>query len=128
MSLHGRPQSFGGDENMTNANQQAQSAASISGSAAISAAAGVLVLLGLVFQGVELGFGQIAPGNFWLFSVLATNIWNMLSLHMNVSTVQEFCRFWPLLLVGFGLAIMLAARENRSRSLSGSRKEGNHGV
>jgi ABC-type multidrug transport system fused ATPase/permease subunit len=117
-----------GDEHMANANRQTKSAASISGSAAISAAAAVLVLVGIVFQGAELGFGHIAPGNFWLFSVLATNIWNMLSLHMNVSTVQEFCRFWPLLLVGLGLAIMLAARENRSRSLPGSPKVGNHGL
>src|ERR1700735_245686 len=117
-----------GDEEMTNANRQAQSAASISGSAAISAVATVLVLVGIVFQGAEVGYGHIVPGNFWLFSVLATNIWNMLSLHVNVSTVQEFCRFWPLLLVGFGLAIILAARENRSRSLSGSRKEESHGL
>jgi hypothetical protein len=117
-----------GEENMANANRRTQATASISGSAAISAAATVLVLVGIVFQGAELAFGHIAPGNFWLFSVLATNIWNMLSLHMNVSTVQEFCRFWPLLLVGFGLAIMLAARENRSRDLSGSRKEGSHGL
>jgi hypothetical protein len=117
-----------GDKNMANANRQAQSAASTSGSAAISAAASVLVLVGIVFQGAELGYGHIAPANFWQFSVLATNIWNILSLHMNISTLQEFCRFWPLLLVGFGLAIMLAARENRSRGLSGSRKEGNHGL
>ena len=113
---------------MTSANRRTQATASISGSAAISAAATVLVLVGIVFQGAELGFGHIVPGNFWLFSVLATNIWNMLSLHVNVSAVQELCRFWPLLLVGLGLAIMLAARENRSRGLSRSRKEGSHGL
>jgi hypothetical protein len=113
---------------MANANRQTQSAASTSGSAAISAAASVLVLVGIVFQGTELGYGHISSENFWLFSVLATNIWNILSLHMNISSLQEFCRFWPLLLVGFGLAIMLAARENRSQSLSDSRKEGTHGL
>jgi hypothetical protein len=117
-----------GDEKMTNTNRETQSTASISGSAVISAAATVLVLVGIVFQGAELGYGHISTGNFWLFSVLATNIWNILSLHMNISTLQEFCRFWPLLLVGFGLAIMLAARENVSRDLSVRRKEGNHGV
>ena len=113
---------------MTNTNRQTQSTVSTSGSAVISAAATVLVLVGIVFQGAELGYGHISTGNFWLFSVLATNIWNILSLHVNVSALQEFCRFWPLLLVGFGLAIMLAARENRSRSISGSRKEGSHGL
>ncbi len=49
---------------MTNANRHTQSTASISGSAAISAAATVFVLVGLVFQGVELGYGHIAPGQF----------------------------------------------------------------
>jgi hypothetical protein len=117
-----------GDEKMTNTNRETRSTTSISGSAVISAAATVLVLVGIVFQGAELGYGHISTGNFWLFSVLATNIWNILSLHMNISTLQEFCRFWPLLLVGFGLAIMLAARENVSRDLSVRRKEGNHGV
>jgi hypothetical protein len=117
-----------GDEKMTNTNRETQSTASISGSAVISAAATVLVLVGIVFQGSELGYGHISTGNFWLFSVLATNIWNILSLHMNISTLQEFCRFWPLLLVGLGLAIILAARENVSRDLSVRRKEGNHGV
>ncbi|HXN99151.1 MAG TPA: hypothetical protein VN881_08760 [Candidatus Acidoferrales bacterium] len=113
---------------MTNTNRQTQSTASTSGSAVISAAATVLVLVGIVFQGAELGYGHISAGNFWLFSVLATNIWNILSLHVNVSALQEFSRFWPLLLVGFGLAIMLAARENRSRGISGNRKEGSHGL
>jgi hypothetical protein len=117
-----------GGEKMTNTNRQTQSTVSTSGSAVISAAATVLVLVGIVFQGAELGYGHISTGNFWLFSVLATNIWNILSLHVNVSALQEFCRFWPLLLVGFGLAIMLAARENVSRDLSVTRKEGNHGV
>lgn len=117
-----------GDENMANANRQAQSVASTSGSAAISAAASVLVLVGIVFQGAELGYGHIAPANFWLFSVLATNIWNILSLHMNISSLQEFCRFWPLLLVGFGFAIMLAARENRSHSVSDGPRRGTHGL
>jgi hypothetical protein len=111
-----------GDESMTNANQQTRS--SVSGSLAISAAAIVLILVGLVFQMAELGSGHAQPDNFWLFSVLASNIWNILSLRMNVSAMQDFLRFWPLLLVSLGLAIMLATRQNNPRRLSGNRKEG----
>jgi hypothetical protein len=115
-----------GDESMTNANQQMTS--SVSGSAAVTAAAAVLILVGLGFQGGELGYTHIRPDNVWLFSVLASNIWNILSLRMNVSAVQELLRFWPLLLVSLGLAIMLAARQNSSHRLSGGRKGGARGV
>jgi Ca2+/Na+ antiporter len=115
-----------GDESMTSANQQTRS--SVSGSVAISAAAIVLILVGLVFQMAGLASGHAQPDNSWLFSVLASNIWNILSLRMNVSVMQDFLRFWPLLLVSLGLAIMLATRQNNSRSLSGSRKGGSRGL
>ncbi len=115
-----------GDESMTNANQQIRS--SVSGSVAISAAAIVLMLVGFVFQMAELGSAHAQPDNSWLFSVLASNIWNILSLRMNVFATQDFLRFWPLLLVSLGLAILLATRQNSSRSLSGNRKEGSRGL
>jgi len=111
---------------MTSANQQARS--SVSGSVAISAAAIVLILVGLVFQMAGLASGHAQPDNSWLFSVLASNIWNILSLRMNVSAMQDFLRFWPLLLVSLGLAIMLATRQNNPRRLSGNRKEGSRGL
>jgi Ca2+/Na+ antiporter len=111
-----------GDEGMTNANQQSRS--SVSGSVVISAAAIVLILVGVVFQMAELATAHAQLDNSWLFSVLASNIWNILSLRMNVSAMQDFLRFWPLLLVSLGLAIMLATRQNNSRRLSGNRKEG----
>lgn len=111
---------------MTNANQQMRS--SVNGSVAISAAAIVLILVGLVFQMFELGSAHAQPDNSWLFSVLASNIWNILSLRMNVSAMQDFLRFWPLLLVSLGSSIMLATRQNSSRTLSGSRKGGSRGL
>src|ERR1700722_5283980 len=113
-----------GDKSMTNANQRTTT--SISGSVAISAVATVLILVGLVFRGSELGSGQVSPDNVWLFSVRASNIWNILSLHMNTAAIHDFLRFWPLLLVSLGFAIMLATRQNRSGSSSGSRSGETH--
>jgi uncharacterized membrane protein len=115
-----------GDESMTNASQQIRS--SVTGSVAISAAAIVLILVGFVFQMAELGSAHAQPDNSWLFSVLASNIWNILSLRMNVSAMQDFLRFWPLLLISLGLAIMLATRQNNSRSLSSNRKGSSRGL
>jgi hypothetical protein len=113
-----------GDKSMTNANQRTTT--SISGSVAISAAATVLILVGLVFQVSELGYAHVRPDNVWLFSVLASNIWNILSLHMNTAAIHDFLRFWPLLLVSLGFAIMLATRQNRSGSSSGRRSGETH--
>jgi len=111
---------------MTNANQRMTT--SISGSVAISAVATVLILVGLVFQVSELGYAHVRPDNVWLFSVLASNIWNILSLHMNTAAIHDFLRFWPLLLVSLGFAIMLATRQNRSHRSSVSRNGENHGL
>ena len=111
---------------MTNANQRIVT--SISGSLGISAVATVLILVGLVFQVSELGYAHVRPDNVWLVSVLASNIWNILSLRMNTSVIQDSLRFWPLLLVSLGFAIMLAGRQNRSGSAPDNRRRGIHGL
>jgi hypothetical protein len=109
-----------GEKSMTNAERQ-DTAESFSGAAVIVALAGLLILLGVVFQMAEFGYGHVRPDNIWLFSVLATGIWNILSLRLNAPGFLDLFRFWPLVLVGFGLAIMLAARENRSRRFARAR-------
>jgi hypothetical protein len=71
-------------------------------------AAGLLIFVGLVFQLGELLGSQLnATGN-WLIHMVALNIWNALVLRMNALGFEEVLYFWPLLLVGLGLAILLA--------------------
>jgi hypothetical protein len=115
-----------GEKSMTNVERQSH-AASISGAAVLLALSGLLILLGIVFQLAELGYGHVRPDNIWLFSVIASGIWNILSLRLNTPALQELFRFWPLLLVGFGLAIMVATRENRSRRFARSRTGDRYG-
>ena len=110
---------------MTNAERQ-HTAASFSGAAVIVALAGLLILLGVVFQMAQLGYGHVRPDNIWLFSVIASGIWNILSLRLNAPGLFELFRFWPLVLVGFGVAIMLATRENRSRRFARVRAKDRH--
>jgi len=111
---------------MTNVERQSH-AAPVSGAAVLAALAGLLILLGIVFQLAELGYGHVRPDNIWLFSVIASGIWNILSLRLNTPALQELFQFWPLLLVGFGVAIMLAARENRTRKFARSRAGDSYG-
>ena len=75
--------------------------------------AAVLILLGVAFQLGELGYGHLRVDNFWLFSMMVGDIWNILSMRLNLPSAAEVLRYWPLILVGLGLAILLATQENR---------------
>jgi len=104
---------------MTNANRQFPIEVGFNGTRITAAAAGVLILLGVVLQLGVLGYGHFDPRNFWLFSVFVSGIWNMLALRLNAPGVQDVLQFWPLILVGSGLAVLLVSTWNgRSRALA----------
>ena len=77
------------------------------------ASATLLILFGIVFQVVELACRNLHFGNLWLLSVLAADIWNILSMHFNVPSIGAVLLYWPLVMICLGLAILLAVRENR---------------
>jgi hypothetical protein len=110
---------------MTNANRQFPIGVGVSGTAVMAAGATALILLGVVFQLGELGYGHFDPRNYWLFSVFASGIWNMLALRL-APGVHDMIQFWPLILVGTGLAVLLVSRKNglsreSSANLTGDR-------
>jgi hypothetical protein len=76
-------------------------------------AAGLLIFVGLVFQLGEFICSCLSATSYWLFHMIATNIWTALVLRLNALGLEPFLRFWPLLLVGFGLAILLALQPAR---------------
>jgi hypothetical protein len=102
-----------GDETMTSTNGQSPMTSVISSARIPVAGATLLILLGIAFQLGELGFGHIRVDNLWLFSMMLADIWNILSVRLNIPSAGEVLRYWPLLLVGLGLAILLATQENR---------------
>jgi hypothetical protein len=77
------------------------------------ASATLLILFGIVFQALELTCRNLHLGNLWLLSVLASDIWNILSLHFSVPAIGDVLLYWPLVMICLGLAILLAVRENR---------------
>jgi hypothetical protein len=108
-----------GGNTMTNANRQFPIEVGFNGTRITAAAAGVLILLGVVLQLGVLGYGHFDPRNYWLFSVFVSGIWNMLALRLNAPGVQDVLQFWPLILVGSGLAVLLVSTWNgRSRALA----------
>lgn len=100
---------------MTNAHGQSSVTSTQQSLRFPEASATLLILLGILFQLGELGYGHLQSGNFWFFSTMMTDIWNILSLRLDVPALGEMLHYWPLALVGLGLAILLATRENRSR-------------
>jgi hypothetical protein len=108
-----------GDKTMTSTNGQSPMISLFSSARGPVAGAALLILLGIAFQLGELGYGHLRLDNLWLFSMMLADIWNILSVRLNIPSTAEVLRYWPLILVGLGLAILLATQENR---FSASRK------
>ena len=94
---------------MTDATPRLASQLSLSRVAAIMAAI-MLIFMGIVFQWGQLGERQFNVDGFWVIHMIALNVWNLVAMHLGSPALTETLRFWPLLLVAFGLAILLALR------------------
>lgn len=96
---------------MVNANRQVPFGGSFSTTSIVMLMAGLLILLGIVFQLGELGYGHMNPANLWFVSVVTQSAWNLLAMRTNGPALEEILRWWPLALVSVGLAILLLQRE-----------------
>jgi hypothetical protein len=85
----------------------------------------VLIFLGIVFQWGQVGQGQVSLDGFWVVHTIAMNAWDLLAMRLDAPGLMEIIKFWPLLLVAFGLAILLALQpsDGEKRAL---RNGGNH--
>jgi hypothetical protein len=75
-------------------------------------AAGLMILLGIVFQLAQLGYDGFAMNNFWFVTTIAGNIWNFLLVRSDVPALGELLRFWPMLIVAAGLALLAVPYAN----------------
>ena len=78
--------------------------------AAAAIAASILILLGIVFQLGELGYGHVSPANYWFVSMITQSAWTLLALRTNGPALEEVLRFWPIALVSAGLGILMLQR------------------
>jgi hypothetical protein len=76
--------------------------------------AGLLVFLGIVFQLCELTYGRFSTNSFWLLSMIGESIWSVLAACLKAQAFDGAFRFWPLLLVLAGCAILLTGRTGAS--------------
>jgi hypothetical protein len=73
------------------------------------AAATMLILGGIVLQLGGLGYMQVGLDYLWMLFLVVESAWNVVSMHGNLPWLQQIVVFWPLLLVGVGLGILLIA-------------------
>jgi hypothetical protein len=104
---------------MTEARPQLISAPIVSRTVAFLAA-GLLIFVGLVFQLGEFIGSRLSATSCWLIDMIALNIWNALILRLNALGFEDVVSLWPLLLVGFGLAILLALQPTWPAMAQGS--------
>jgi len=69
-------------------------------------AAGFLILLGIVFQLAQFGYDGLVVRNFWFISMVVSNVWNFLATSADLPAFGELLRFWPMLLVATGVALL----------------------
>jgi hypothetical protein len=90
--------------------------------------AALLIVLGLAFEAVEIGWAHLLPHGLWLFSVIVPGLWNMLAIQWNDPVWRDLLRIAPLLLVAIGMMILFVQKrayppERSTRAHSGGKQD-----
>jgi hypothetical protein len=80
--------------------------------------AALLIVLGLAFEAVEIGWAHLLPHSLWLFSVIVPGLWNMLALQWNDPVWRALVKIAPLSLVAVGMMILLVQRRSFTQERS----------
>ena len=88
--------------------------------------AALLIVLGLAFEAVEIGWAHLLPHSLWLFSVIVPGLWNMLALQWNDPVWRGLVKIAPLTMVAIGMMILLVQKrafmqERATRARSGGK-------
>jgi hypothetical protein len=80
----------------------------------------ILILGGIVLQLGGLGYMHVGLDYLWMLFLVLESAWNVVSMHGNLPWMQQAMVFWPLLLVGAGLGILLVAGGSKSKRAAGT--------
>jgi hypothetical protein len=88
----------------------------------------LLIVLGLAFEAVEIGWAHLLPHGLWLFSVIVPGLWNMLALQWNDPVWRGLVKIAPLSMVAIGMMILLVQKrafmqERSTRARSGGKAD-----
>ena len=95
---------------MMNLNQRVSVSSAIHPTTTLIFVATFLIVLGLAFEAVEIGWARLLPHGLWLFSVIVPGLWNMLAVQWNDPVWRELLKVAPLALVAIGMMILFLQR------------------
>lgn len=94
---------------------------------AVVLGAGLLIVLGVALQWLEMLCSRFISDNSWFFATLFGEAWNMINVWLSAAPWHQDLQFWPLLLVVTGAAILFARGPRtataKSESRMGARRE-----
>ena len=70
--------------------------------------AGLLIVMGLALQWVEVLCVRFVSANSWFFATLFGEAWNMINVWLTAAPWHQDVQYWPLLLVVTGAAILFS--------------------
>jgi uncharacterized membrane protein len=95
---------------MMNLNQRVSVNSAIYPTGMLIFLATLLIVLGLAFEAVEIGWAHLLPHGLWLFSVIVPGLWNMLAVQWNDPVWRELLKIAPLALVAIGMMILFVQK------------------
>jgi hypothetical protein len=95
---------------MMNLNQRVSVNSAIYPTATLIFVATFLIVLGIAFEAVEIGWAHLLLHGLWLFSVIVPGLWNMLAVQWNDPVWRELLKIAPLALVATGMMILFAQK------------------
>src|ERR1700722_20769199 len=111
----------GGRIEMERTNQRTSIENSLTQSFAIPGTAAIMLILGgIVLQLGGLGYMHVGWDYLWMLFLVLESAWNVVSMHGNLPWMQQAMVFWPLLLVGLGLGILLIAGGSKPKRAAGT--------
>ena len=103
---------------MAKTNQRFSSQDTPSNSMLAMVVASLLILLGTMFQLGELGYSHLSPANFWFATMVTESVWDFLAMHLDAPALRQLLRYWPLVLVAFGMGVLLVTKRGIGIGLS----------
>ena len=114
-------QAYAQAETQAQAQAQAENSLALTQSFAIpGTTATILILGGIVLQLGGLGYMHVGLDYLWMLFLVLESAWNVVSMHGNLPWMQQAMVFWPLLLVGLGLGILLIAGGSKPKPAAGT--------
>jgi hypothetical protein len=98
-----------------------------SGAGILMAAAGLMILLGLMAQFGELGLGPFTHDTFWIIPFLAHGLWTILVAVLSRTALAEASPLWPLMFIWAGCAAIFLLNSSKRTAVQDSSRGSDRG-